>query len=103
MAIHHIVMMHPDSPEGLEQIKAAMPILEAVCAELPGASGFQHGLNRDYENKSGEYAYGFTVTFTDRDAHLEYERHPEHQRGGGMLVANSKGGADGIFVIDLEV
>ncbi|WP_284263320.1 Dabb family protein [Roseicyclus amphidinii] len=99
----HIVLMDPDGPEGLDRIEAAMPILAAVCAELPGASGFAHGPNRDFEGKSARYGYGFEVRFTDREAHLAYERHPDHIRTGGMLVAACKGGHAGIFVADLEV
>jgi hypothetical protein len=99
----HIVLMEPDGPEGLKQIEAAMPILAAVCEALPGASSFAHGPNRDFEGKSQRYAYGFEVRFTDREAHLAYERHPDHVRAGSMLVAASRGGHEGIFVADLEV
>lgn len=101
--LQHIVLMDPDGPVGLARIEAAMPILAALCTELPGASGFAHGPNRDFEGKSARYAYGFSVNFTDRAAHLAYEGHPEHIRAGGMLVASCKGGHDGIFVADLEV
>lgn len=101
--LHHIVLMDPDGPDGLARIEGAMPILAALCDALPGASGFAHGPNRDFEGKSARYAYGFAVTFADRAAHLAYERHPEHMRAGGMLVAACNGGHEGIFVADLEV
>ena len=101
--LQHIVLMEPDGPEGLAQLKAAMPLLAAVCDALPGASGFTHGPNRDFEGKSPRYAYGFSVIFTDRAAHLAYEGHPDHIRAGGMLVAACLGGHAGIFVADLEV
>jgi hypothetical protein len=101
--LHHIVLMDPNGPEGHKQIEAAMPILAQVCDDLPGASGFAHGPNRDFEGKSARYAYGFSVTFTDRAAHLAYEAHPEHIRAGGMLVAACTGGHEGIFVADLEI
>jgi len=101
--LHHIVLMDPEGPEGLDQIEAAMPILAEVCATLPGASGFAHGPNRDFEGKSQRYAYGFSVMFVDRETHLAYEAHPDHVRAGGMLVAACTGGHDGIFVADLEV
>jgi hypothetical protein len=101
--LHHIVLIDPDGEDGLAGILAAMPILATLCASLPGASGFVHGPNRDFERKSARYAYGFAVTFVDRAAHLAYEGHPDHIRAGGMLVASSKGGLSGIFVADLEV
>lgn len=97
----HTVLIAPASPEAEADIRAACDILAGLS--LPGMSGFAHGPNRDFEAKSQRYTYGFTVTFTDRDAHLAYERHPDHQRAGGMLVANAAGGHDGIFVSDLEV
>lgn len=100
--LHHIVLLNPDGDAGLAQIEAAMPILQALCDELPGAHGFRCGPNRDFEAKSQDYPYGFAVSFDDRAAHLTYENHPEHQRAGGMLVAASKGGHEGIFVADLE-
>jgi hypothetical protein len=99
----HIVLMDPDGADGLKRIRAAMPILSDVCEALPGASGFAHGPNRDFEGKSQRYAYGFEVRFTDRETHLAYERHPDHVRAGRMLVAACKGGHEGIFVVDLEV
>lgn len=99
----HIVLMDPDGDAGLARIKAAMPILAQVCADLPGATGFAHGPNLDYEGKSARYAYGFQVSFADRAAHLAYEAHPDHIRAGGMLVSACTGGHDGIFVADLTV
>jgi hypothetical protein len=101
--LHHIVLMEPDGPDGLARIKAAMPILAAVCSDLPGASGFAHGPNRDFEGKSARFSYGFSVLFTHRAEHLAYEAHPEHVRAAEMLVGACKGGVAGIFVADLEV
>ena len=80
-----------------------MPLLAKLCADLPGVSGFAHGPNRDFERKSARYAYGFSVMFANRAAHLTYEAHPDHIEAGGQLVAACRSGADGIFVADLEV
>jgi len=99
----HIVLLEPDGPDGLAQVQDAMPILAQVCEGLPGAWGFTHGPNRDFEGKSQRYAYGFELRFADRDAAHAYAAHPDHVRAGGMLVAACKGGHDGIFVADLEV
>lgn len=101
--LHHIVLLEPDGPDGLARIEAAMPILAAACHALPGAHGFQHGPNRDFEGKSARFTYGFTVTFDDRAAHLAYESHPDHIRAGAMLVAACRGGHAGIFVADLAI
>ena len=80
-----------------------MDDLAAVGEKIPGMTGFQHGPNRDFEAKSQDYPYGFICTFTDEAALDAYAADPDHQRAGGMLVANCQGGADGIFVVDLEV
>lgn len=101
--LHHIVLMEPDGPAGLDQIQRAMPILAAVCDALEGAHGFRHGPNLDFEGKSGRYAYGFSVFFEGRAVHLAYEAHPDHIRAGRMLVDACRGGPAGIFVADLSV
>ena len=77
--------------------------LESLKAEVDGMLGFRSGPNRDFENKSGSYTYGFVCTFRDREAHLAYERHPVHQAAGRDLVALCEGGYDGIIVFDLEI
>jgi hypothetical protein len=97
----HTVLIAPASSEAEADIHAAFMILADL--DVDGMLEIHHGPNRDYEGKSERYQYGFTVFFRDREAHLAYERHPEHQRAGGMLVASAAGGHDGIFVFDLEV
>ena len=101
--IQHIVMLNPASEDGLSKMVAAMGILAEVGAKIPGMTGFQHGPNRDFEGKSQAYPYGFICTFTDKAALDAYAADPDHQRAGGILVANCAGGHEGIFVVDLEV
>ncbi len=99
----HTVLLEPASDAAQSGFDEAMVILETVAARLPGMIAFHHGPNRDFEGKSKSYPYGFTCMFEDRTALEAYAADPEHQRAGGMLVANCMGGADGIFVSDLEV
>jgi hypothetical protein len=101
--LHHIVLMEPANAQGLEQIKEAMPFLATACDQLAGATGFAHGPNLDFEGKSARFTYGFSVSFSDRAAHLAYEAHPDHIRAGAMLVAACAGGHAGIFVADLAI
>lgn len=101
--IHHMVMLEPDGPGAMPAIEQAMAILEVLAPDLPGLVAFSHGPNRDFERKSQRYPYGFLCTFTDKAALDAYAANPDHQRAGGMLVASCKNGADGIFVVDLEV
>ena len=100
--LHHIVLLDPANAEAADHLREACSILATLVDEVPGMMAFHHGPNRDFEGKSARYAYGFSATFTDREAHLAYERHPEHVRAGEILVANSCGGHDGIFVADLD-
>lgn len=100
--LYHLVLCEPVDDAALDRIEAACAILADLAPQIPGMVGFRHGPNRDFEGKSARYTHGFLCTFEDRAAHLAYERHPEHVRAGGMLVAACQGGADGIFVADLE-
>jgi hypothetical protein len=99
----HTVLLAPATDQSQSAFDDAMAILERVAARLPGMIGFHHGPNRDFEGKSQAYPYGFTCLFADQSALETYASDPEHKRAGGLLVANCAGGADGIFVSDLEV
>lgn len=98
--LYHLVMLEPEGP--MDDILAAMEILETLPAQIDGFTEFRHGPNRDFEKKSEKYNYGFLCAFSDKAALDAYVVHPDHQRAGGMLVASCKNGADGIFVVDLE-
>ncbi|MFS4438442.1 Dabb family protein [Paracoccaceae bacterium GXU_MW_L88] len=97
----HIVMLSLKESARAEAI-SAIESLAGLTQEVDGMHALTHGENRDYEDKSGAYDYGFTVTFRDRAAHLAYEAHPIHQAAGQTLIAACKGGYGGIFVVDLE-
>jgi hypothetical protein len=99
--LYHMVMLEPAG--GMDDIMAAMEILDGLQGQLDGLIDFKHGPNRDFEQKSERYPYGFLCTFTDKAALDAYAANPTHQRAGGLLVGACKGGADGIFVVDLEV
>jgi hypothetical protein len=101
--LKHIVLMDATDDAALDQIVAAMDILAALPGQIPGVLDFNHGPNLDFEGKSDRYAYGFVLSFADKAANDAYVVHPDHQRAGAILVASCKGGADGIFVADLEV
>ena len=38
----------------------------------------------------------------DREAHLAYHRHPDHEAAGARLVQLCEGGLDGIMVFDFD-
>jgi len=77
--------------------------LAVLTDEISGLKSVEYGSNLDFENKSADYSDGFIATFTDRQAHLEYEAHPEHKKAGARLVEMCVGGYDGIMVFDLDI
>jgi len=101
--LKHIVLMEPKDDASLQQIIAAMDILATLPGKIEGVIDFAHGPNLDFEAKSQRYPYGFVLTFADKPANDAYTADPDHKRAGAMLVAACKGGAEGIFVADLEV
>jgi len=96
-------MMEADGDGAQKLIDDAIAILEKLPGRIPGFTGFRHGPNLDFERKSQRYPYGFVCTFDDKAALDAYAADADHRRAGGMLVASCTRGADGIFVVDLEV
>ncbi len=101
--IRHIVLLAltPDHDAG--ELADIMQQLAALVRHLPGFTDFEHGPNRDFENKSAQYSYGFIGTFADADALNTYANDAQHSALGARLVALCQGGADGIMVIDLDM
>lgn len=100
--IRHIVLLALPSDHDAAALEDAMTLLANLQSKVPGMSQFHHGPNLDYEDKSAAYTYGFSMDFENREVHLTYETHPDHQRAGGILVSLCTGGHDGIFVADLQ-
>lgn len=86
----------------MASVEEAMRLLSGLVGMIDGMVDFACGPNRDFECKSRDYQFGFVITFEDREAHVAYERHPDHVKAGEKLVAACKGGHKGIFVVDLE-
>lgn len=83
-------------------VAAPVALLNGLLAEIPGMLTLTYGPNRDYEAKSAGYTFGLVITFADRASLAAYDVHPDHKAAGGLLVAGSVGGADGVFVADIE-
>ncbi len=101
--IRHCVMLHLKPEVDIGALEQLCERLEALVGKLDGCSGFRAGPNRDFEGKSANYAYGFTLDARDAGALAVYAGHPEHIALGAQLVALCHGGASGIRVYDLEV
>lgn len=100
--ISHVVLLDLPEDHDPARLSAAMEALAGLVGRVEGFTAFHHGQNSDYETKSQRYGYGFVAVFRDRDVHLAYEAHPEHQAAGSELVALCTGGHEGIFVADIE-
>jgi Stress responsive A/B Barrel Domain len=100
--IEHCVFCEIRPDAAAEALDSVFERLGSLLAVVDGMTDFRSGPNRDFENKSGRYNFGFICTFRDREAHLAYERHPVHAAAGGDLVGLCAGGYDGIMVYDLE-
>ena len=98
----HCVFLKVSPSHDTADTEAVLKALGDLKAEIDGLLSYEYGPNRDFENKTGDYPYGFVVMFRDRDAHLAYERHPKHVELGSRLVAMCEGGADGIAGYDSD-
>ncbi len=100
--IRHCVMLHLRDDADLSELQTVFDALGALVDRLEGCSDFVAGPNRDYEGKSADYAFGFTLDADTETALAAYAAHPEHQALGARLVAQCQNGARGIVVYDIE-
>lgn len=100
--IRHCVMLKLKPDASTAQLNKVMHALAELVDKLDGCSGFCAGPNRDYENKSPAYRYGFTFDARNPKALAAYAVDPEHQSLGAELVDMCIGGADGIVVYDID-
>ncbi|WP_170419004.1 Dabb family protein [Ruegeria atlantica] len=101
--IRHCVMLNLAAGYDPSQLSDVMAGLRDVAEQLSGCSGFVCGPNRDFEAKSPDYPYGFTLDFKDASALRQYAENPQHKALGTRLVRLCTGGAAGILVFDLEL
>jgi hypothetical protein len=101
--IRHCVMLRLSDKATAPALDKVMHRLAELVDRLDGCSGFCAGPNRDYEGKSPDIAYGFTLDCRNAKALAAYAVHPDHVALGAQLAALCEGGADGILVYDLAV
>lgn len=100
--IQHIVLLDLPQVHAASDLAAVMQGLADLVGTIDGFTGFTHGPNRDFENKSPGYAYGFVCIFADRSALQAYANDPRHRALGARLVALCNSGVNSIFVADIE-
>jgi hypothetical protein len=101
--IRHCVMLRLAADADRARLTWVIQELHRVVERLDGASGLLTGPNRDFEDKTADYPYGFTIDFESADALAAYAADPDHAALGAQLVAMCSGGAEGIRVYDIEM
>ncbi|WP_133488224.1 Dabb family protein [Aliiroseovarius marinus] len=101
MIIHCVFCQFRSDADPAETAEVLRDLAE-LCTDLPGVLSFEHGPNRDFEQKSQAFNAGFVIRFADQSALQHYADHPKHQALGQRLCQLCVGGADGIIVFDLE-
>lgn len=100
--IRHCVFLRLSPKADTAELDKIMLDLEDLVRRIDGCSGFCAGPNRDYEGKTPDHHYGFTLDAENTEALAAYAVNPEHQALGMRLVALCEGGGDGIIVYDIE-
>ena len=100
--IRHVVLfkLRPNLPPAtVDDIFAA---LKSLQAQMPGIIAITTGQDASPEGLQRGNTHGFTVDFENAAARDAYLPHPAHKKVGGMIVAASEGGVDGITVVDWQ-
>lgn len=100
--IRHCVMLRLRPDHDPRERAAVFAGLRDVAGRIEGCTEFLAGPNRDYENKSPEYPFGFTMDFATLENLATYAADAEHVALGARLVNLCTGGAEGILVYDLD-
>ena len=102
--IRHIVALRFKAGTSAAEKDVLYRALEDLGQHIDGILGF-----RSFQNVSVElpvvrgFSDLFWFDFRDLAVRDAYLIHPAHQAVGARLVAAMEGGADGIFVFDVEV
>lgn len=101
--IRHCVMLRLSARADRARLDRVMLNLADVVERIDGCSDFCAGPNRDFEDKTPDFPYGFTLDARDAAALAAYAVDPEHLTLGAQLVDMCVGGGAGIVVYDIEI
>lgn len=100
--VRHVVLMQLRNEVGPAEIAALYAQLAALRSVLPGMLAFSGGANVSPEGLGRGFSHGFTCDFEDAPARDAYLEHPAHKAAGARLVAATRGGVEGLLVLDFE-
>ncbi|MBK5932399.1 stress responsive alpha/beta barrel protein [Rhodovulum imhoffii] len=102
--IRHLVHLRFRKDIDVSQKNALYERLEGLTPRIDGIGGFHHHANISVETPLvRNFLDMFWFDFRDADARDAYLANEEHQTIGADIVACLEGGADGIFVCDIEL
>lgn len=99
--IRHIVLVKFIEGLSNDEIADMWRELQEIAPKIKGLSHIYAGKSQSPEQIERGYMHGFTVDLDSWEALAAYQDHPDHKALGARLVANAKGGLDGILVFDL--
>ena len=100
-AVQHIVLVKFKkgvSPAQIDQVFLELSNLKTL---IPGFEKFSSGKNISEEKLNRGYDYAFVIDFASQAALKNYLEHPAHKLAGQHLLELTKGGLDGILVMDI--
>ncbi|MEO1092187.1 MAG: Dabb family protein [Pseudomonadota bacterium] len=100
--ILHCVLMKVRSDAAAGELDSVFDALAALRQRIDGFLAMTAGADTSFEGIARDHTHAFVITFRDREAHLAYHHHPEHEAAGQRLVALCDGGLAGITVVDLD-
>ena len=101
--IRHVVLFKLRHGFGDSAVAEIFNALKALQNEISGIIAVSCGADVSPESLQRGHTHAFTVDFTNAAARDAYLPHPAHQKVGGMIVASSEGGVEGITVLDWEM
>ena len=101
--IRHVVLFKLRHGFGDSAAAEIFNALKTLQNEIPGIIAVSCGSDVSPEGLQRGNTHAFTVDFTNAAARDAYLPHPAHQKVGGMIVASSEGGVEGVTVLDWEM
>ena len=102
--IRHLVHLRFRSDVGRADKDALYAELAGLSGHIDGILDFQHRVNVSVETPLvRDFLDMFWFDFRDTAVRDTYLEDPMHQAIGGRIVEKLEGGAEGVFVCDIEV
>lgn len=103
MIRHFVLLAFKESVSAAEK-QAIYDELEALRDRIDGILAFHAGPNVSVEpDMIRGFKDAFWFDFADESVRDAYLVDPHHQAAGARIVSHTKGGADGVIVVDMAI